>query len=125
MSWSNALFVNPKCVLKNISQNWLRSIEKAIVFEKTKYAPCCLASCFGICGHHNTLGIPHFAYESSGGFADSDRRAVIADLSLAELSKRLGEPTILFEPCHKENDKIGFSVKVKDKSINDARVICN
>jgi hypothetical protein len=50
--------------------------------------------------------------------------AVIAELSLIELSKRLGEPTILFEPCHKMK-KVGFSVKVKDKPINDARVTCN
>jgi hypothetical protein len=48
----------------------------------------------------------------------------IIELALIELSKRLKEPIILIEPCHKMT-KVGFSVKVKDRPVTDARVICN
>ncbi len=50
--------------------------------------------------------------------------AVIVELSVIELSKRLNEPIILIEP-HCKMEKVGFSVKVKDKNISDATVLCD
>jgi hypothetical protein len=53
------------------------------------------------------------------------------ELTIIELSKRLSEPIFLIEPCVKMNEdsfqrgKVGFSVKVKDKTVNNASVICN
>ncbi len=48
----------------------------------------------------------------------------IINLLFIELSKRLREPIILIEPCNKLT-KVGFSVRVKDKPVRDASVICN
>lgn len=50
--------------------------------------------------------------------------SVIAGLILLDLTNRLAEPTILIEPCYL-GSKVGFSVRVKDKSVNDAMVTCN
>ena len=41
----------------------------------------------------------------------------IVELSIIVLSKRLDEPTILIEP-HQKEEKVGFSVRVKDQNIN-------
>ncbi len=55
----------------------------------------------------------------------------VVELAIIVLSKRLSEPIFLIEPCHKiskdnfQQGKVGFSVKVKDKTVNNASVICN
>jgi hypothetical protein len=48
----------------------------------------------------------------------------IVELSVIELSRRLSEPTILIEPIQRK-EKIGFSVRVKDKNISKATVLCD
>ncbi len=54
-------------------------------------------------------------------FAEADG---FVGLLILELTKRINEPTIIIRPIHKLL-KVGFSVSVKDRSINDARVMCN
>lgn len=45
-------------------------------------------------------------------------------LIILGLTERLNEPAIIIHPCNKLL-KVGFSVRVKNRSVNDAKVRCN